>query len=94
MRLKARQSDMSQCEARKSRQAMRLKCQQCERLTLWLTELALLDTRLQGPVEENIEHLIGSIDVVVGLDIFLQSNTAIGGKLQLATNFKLHVDTT
>jgi hypothetical protein len=59
-----------------------------------LTELALLDTRLQGPVEENIEHLIGSIDVVVGLDIFLQSNTAIGGKRQLATNFKLHVDTT
>jgi hypothetical protein len=59
-----------------------------------LTELALLDTRLQGPVEENIEHLIGSIDVVVGLDIFLQSNTAIGEKRQLAMNFKLHVDTT
>jgi hypothetical protein len=51
-----------------------------EMLTLWLTELALLNTCLQGLVEQRIEHLIGSIDVVVGLDVLLESNTAVRRK--------------
>ncbi len=59
-----------------------------ENLTLWLAELALLNTRLQSLVEENIKHLIGSIDVVVGLDIFLESNTAVIQKQRSAMNFK------
>lgn len=46
------------------------------KLTLWLGELSLLDTRLQCLVEERVEHLIGGIDAVVGLDVLLQGNTA------------------
>jgi hypothetical protein len=42
-----------------------------------LAKLALLNTSLQGLIEENIEHLVRGIDAVVGLDIFLESNTAV-----------------
>jgi hypothetical protein len=44
--------------------------------TLWLSELSLLNTRLESLVEEVVEHLVGSRDTVVGLDILLQGNTA------------------
>jgi hypothetical protein len=44
--------------------------------TLGLAEFTFLDTSLQSLVEEYIKHLIGSVDVVVGLDIFLECDTA------------------
>jgi hypothetical protein len=65
---------------------MRLDGNMAETLTLWLTEFTLLNTSLQSLVEENIEHLIRSIDAVVGLDVFLESNTAVERKRQLAMN--------
>lgn len=45
--------------------------------TLGLLEGALVDTRLQGLVEERIEHVVADIgEVVVGLDILLEGLTA------------------
>lgn len=44
--------------------------------TLWLSKDTLLDTRLQRAVEQRVEHSIGSVDLIVRLDIFLESNTA------------------
>jgi hypothetical protein len=46
-------------------------------LTLRLAKLALLNTGLQGLIEQGIEHLVCGIDFVVGLDIFLEGNTAV-----------------
>lgn len=57
--------------------AMRLNSEIVETLTLWLAKLALLNTSLQGLIEEGIEHLVCGIDFVVGLDIFLEGNTAV-----------------
>ena len=45
--------------------------------TLRLSEDALLDTSLQGSVEERIKHAVGSVELVVGLDIFLEGSTTI-----------------
>jgi hypothetical protein len=53
-----------------------------------LAEFAFLDTSLQSLVEEYIKHLIGSVDVVVGLDIFLECDTAVQHKRQSAMNFQ------
>jgi hypothetical protein len=47
------------------------------RLTLWLAELAFLNTSFQSLVKENIKHLVSGIDVVIGLDIFLEGNTTV-----------------
>lgn len=44
-----------------------------KKLTLGLQEHALLNTGLEGAVEEGVEHGVGSVDVVVGLDILLQA---------------------
>lgn len=57
--------------------AMRLNSEIVKTLTLWLAKLALLNTSLQGLIEEGIEHLVCGIDFVVGLDIFLEGNTAV-----------------
>ena len=46
-------------------------------LTLGLLEDALLNTRLQGLVEQGVEHVVGGSDVVVGLDILLEALTAV-----------------
>lgn len=46
-------------------------------LTFGLEEDSLLNTGLQGAVEEGVELLVGSSDLVVGLDIFLQALTAV-----------------
>jgi hypothetical protein len=45
-------------------------------LTLGLLEDTLVDTVLQGLVEERVEHLIGDIDVVVGFHILLEGLAA------------------
>jgi hypothetical protein len=42
-----------------------------------LSELSLLNSDLKSLVEESIKHLIGGSDLVVGLDILLQSRTAV-----------------
>jgi hypothetical protein len=42
-----------------------------------LAELALLNASLQGLVEQNVKHLVRSIDAIVCLDIFLEGNTAV-----------------
>jgi hypothetical protein len=47
-----------------------------ERLTLGLLENTLLATGLQRLVEKRVEHVVGDIDLVVGLDILLQGLTA------------------
>jgi hypothetical protein len=52
-----------------------------------LAKLALLDAGFQCSVEENIEHLVRGGDVVVGLDVFLECNTATIQKRWSATNF-------
>jgi hypothetical protein len=46
--------------------------------TLWLLEKSLLNTGLQGAVEERVEHLLvlGKV-LVVGLDILLEVGTAV-----------------
>jgi hypothetical protein len=46
-------------------------------LTFWLAKLALLNTGLQGLIEEGIKHFVCGIDFVVGLDILLEGNTAV-----------------
>ena len=58
-------------------QAMRHNNEMRKTLTLWLAKLALLNTSLQGLIEQSIEHLVCGIDFVVGLDIFLEGNTAV-----------------
>lgn len=47
-------------------------------LTLGLQEHALLNTALQGTVEEGVKHGVGGVDLVVGLDILLQALAAFG----------------
>ena len=42
------------------------------RHTLGLLKETLLDTRLQGLVEERVEHAVTNIDGVVGPDILLE----------------------
>lgn len=44
--------------------------------TLWLREDTLFNTGLQSSVEQGVEHVIGDGDLVVGLDILLQGDTA------------------
>ena len=56
--------------------------------TLGLAEFTLLNTSLQSLVEENVEHLIGGVDAVVGLDIFLECDTAKQRKRWSAMNFQ------
>jgi hypothetical protein len=58
-----------------------------------LAEFAFLNTRLKSLVEEYVKHLIGRIDVVVGLNIFLECDTAAHRKRKSATNFQ-DADTT
>lgn len=53
-------------------------CERHHRLTLGLDKDTLVDTGLQGAVEQRVEHGVGGgVDVVVGLDILLQALTAI-----------------
>lgn len=47
-----------------------------EKPTLWLDEISLFDTGLQGLVKKVVEHVIGDGDVVVGLDVLLEGWTA------------------
>ena len=52
----------------------------CERRTFWLCELALFDARLEGLVEHGVELCLGSeLDLVVGLDIFLDGLATVHG---------------
>jgi hypothetical protein len=60
---------------------MRLNCFRKPR-TLRLAEFALLNTGLQRSVEERVEGLVSGGDVVVGLDVFLQRDTAVTQKRQ------------
>ena len=48
----------------------------CALHTLGLLEDTLVDTILQGLVEEGVEHLLGDIDRVVGADILLEGLAA------------------
>ena len=51
-----------------------------ERCTFWLRELCLFDARLESLVEHGVELCLGSeLDFVVGLDIFLDRLTTVGG---------------
>lgn len=53
-------------------------------LTLGLDEDSLVDTGLEGTVEERVEHGVGlGLDVVVGLNILLEALSAVGRKLAL-----------
>lgn len=45
--------------------------------TLWLSEDTLLDTRLEGAVEQRVEHGVGCSDLVVGLDVLLEGDAAM-----------------
>jgi len=45
--------------------------------TLWLSEDTLLDTRLEGAVEQRVEHVVGRGDLVVGLDVLLEGDAAM-----------------
>jgi hypothetical protein len=45
--------------------------------TLWLSEDTLLDTRLESAVEQRVEHGVGCRDLVVGLDVLLESDAAV-----------------
>lgn len=48
-------------------------------LTLGTRELALLLTRLNGTVDVGLKGLVGKVvDLVVGLDVLLDSLTAVG----------------
>ena len=49
-----------------------------EKCTLWLLENSLVNTSLQGAVEERIEHLALGDLLVVGGDIFLECRAAGG----------------
>lgn len=40
--------------------------------------MTLLDTSLEGTVEERVKHAVGGSDLVVGLDVLLQALAAIG----------------
>ena len=44
--------------------------------TLWLSEDTLLDTSLEGSVEQRIEHGICGVDLVVGSNILLEGDAA------------------
>merc|ERR1712000_747938 len=44
--------------------------------SLWLSKDTLLDTGLQGSVEQRIEHGICGVDLVVGSDILLEGDAA------------------
>lgn len=46
-------------------------------LTLGLNKDTLVDTGLEGAVEEGVEHGVAGIQLVVGLDILLQALTAV-----------------
>ncbi len=48
--------------------------------TLGLLKGTLLDTSLQGLVEERVEHLLANVDGVVGADILLEG-LAAGGRV-------------
>ena len=41
-----------------------------------MSENALLDTRLERAVEQRVEHVVVGSDLVVGLDILLESDAA------------------
>jgi hypothetical protein len=41
-----------------------------------LSEDTLLDTRLERAVEQRVEHVVVGRDLVVGLDILLESDAA------------------
>jgi hypothetical protein len=45
--------------------------------TFWLSEDSLVDTRLESSVEEGVEHVVGSGNLVVGLDVLLEGDAAI-----------------
>jgi hypothetical protein len=45
--------------------------------TLWLSEDTLLNTRLEGSVEQRVEHGVGGGDFVVRLHILLQGDAAM-----------------
>lgn len=45
-------------------------------LTLGLQEHALLNTGLEGTVEERVEHRVGGVNLIVCLDILLQALAA------------------
>lgn len=48
-------------------------------LTLGLDEDTLVDTGLEGTVEQRVEHGVGlGLDVVVGLHILLEALSAVG----------------
>lgn len=50
-------------------------------LTLGLLEVTLLNTGLEGAVEQRVEHGVGGSDLVVGLYVLLQALTAVESKL-------------
>lgn len=53
-------------------------------LTLGLDEDSLVDTGLEGTVEERVEHRVGlGLDVVVGLHVLLEALSAVGRMLAL-----------
>lgn len=53
-------------------------------LTLGLDEDTLVDTGLEGTVEERVEHGVGlGLDVVVGLHVLLEALSAVGRMLAL-----------
>jgi hypothetical protein len=45
--------------------------------TLWLSEDSLVNTSLQGTVEQRVEHSTLGDTLVVGLDILLESDAAM-----------------
>jgi hypothetical protein len=42
-----------------------------------LSEDTLLNTRFEGSVKQRVEHGVGGGDLVVGLDVFLEGDTAM-----------------
>lgn len=55
-----------------------------QELTLGLDEDTLVDTGLEGTVEEGVEHGVGlGLDVVVGLHVLLEALSAVGSMLAL-----------
>lgn len=61
--------------------------------TLRLSEVTLLDTRLESLVELRVElGLAGVADLVVGLDILLDGLTAVGRKKMLVEGFMTRRD--
>ena len=45
--------------------------------TLWLLESPLINTSLQGSVEKSVEHGVGDVNGIVGLDVLLEGWTAV-----------------